>query len=216
MRPSGCGGGTDATATDATATDATASETRLQAGTKRRRRPPGLKPAGPTQSMTMDELYELRSRWRRHNDLFDDHSGPVAVKKLSKAFRSLRTILSIIESDTATVADRIERSDTGNINAGRFAGKDNSGKSTTSSCSTVIRLYYRRACARTLTNAAQIRYALYERKPLVLQHECPIPTAPDRKLVGHSGGVTRYRSYTDARATTRSSGRSTRRNNLRF
>ncbi len=81
-------------------------------------------------SMTMDELYQLALAESGTITIYSTTTAAhTAVKKLVKDYPDLANKIEYIESDTATVADRIEtESDTGNINADVLQVKDNSGE----------------------------------------------------------------------------------------
>lgn len=87
--------------------------------------------AGPDyDNMTMDELYELALAETGVITVYSTTTtAHTAAKKFAKAFPELADRIEYIESDTATVADRIEtENDTGNINADVLQVKDNSGE----------------------------------------------------------------------------------------
>lgn len=81
-------------------------------------------------SMTMDELHELALKESGVITVYSTTTAAhTAAKKFAKQFPDLADKIEYIESDTATVADRIEtESDTGNINADVLQVKDNSGE----------------------------------------------------------------------------------------
>lgn len=81
-------------------------------------------------NMSMDELYELALLETGTITIYSTTTlAHTAVKKFKKSFPELANKIEYIESDTATVADRIEtESDTGNINADVLQVKDNSGE----------------------------------------------------------------------------------------
>jgi len=81
-------------------------------------------------NMSMDELYELAIEETGIITVYSTTTAAqVAVKKFVKAFPDFENRIEYIESDTDTVADRIEtESDTGNINADVLQVKDNSGE----------------------------------------------------------------------------------------
>lgn len=81
-------------------------------------------------SMTMDELYELAKLETGKITIYSTTStAQVAVKKFVKSFPEFENRIEYIESDTNTVADRIEtENDTGNINADVLQVKDSSGE----------------------------------------------------------------------------------------
>ncbi|HWQ59008.1 MAG TPA: hypothetical protein VN540_08275 [Clostridia bacterium] len=81
-------------------------------------------------NMTMDELYELAKQENGKITIYSTTAtAHTAVKKFVKAFPDLADKIEYIESETDTVADRIETEhDTGNINADVLQVKDNSGE----------------------------------------------------------------------------------------
>lgn len=88
-------------------------------------------PAGPDyENMSMDELYELAKLETGTITIYSTTTtAQTAVKKFVKAYPEFDGRIEYIESDTNTVADRIEtESDTGNINADVLQVKDNSGE----------------------------------------------------------------------------------------
>lgn len=87
--------------------------------------------AGPDyNNMTMDELYQLALEEKGTITIYSTTTAAhTAAKKFAKQFPELADRIEYIESDTATVADRIEtETDTGNINADVLQVKDNSGE----------------------------------------------------------------------------------------
>ncbi|HOG01176.1 MAG: hypothetical protein BWY35_00188 [Firmicutes bacterium ADurb.Bin248] len=81
-------------------------------------------------NMTMEELYELAKLEKGKITVYSTTAtAHTAVKKFVKAFPDLADKVEYIESETDTVADRIETEhDTGNINADVLQVKDNSGE----------------------------------------------------------------------------------------
>jgi len=81
-------------------------------------------------SMSMDELYELAKQESGTITIYSTTStAQVAVKKFVKSYPEFENHIEYIESDTDTVASRIEtESDTGNINADVLQVKDCSGE----------------------------------------------------------------------------------------
>ena len=81
-------------------------------------------------NMSMDELYELAKLETGTITVYSTTTtAQVAVKKFIKSYPEFENRIEYIESDTNTVADRIEtESDTGNINADVLQVKDNSGE----------------------------------------------------------------------------------------
>jgi len=81
-------------------------------------------------NMSMEELYELAVQETGTITVYSTTTtAQVAVKKFVKAYPEFDGRIEYIESDTNTVADRIEtESDTGNINADVLQVKDNSGE----------------------------------------------------------------------------------------
>ncbi|MDR1801684.1 MAG: extracellular solute-binding protein [Lachnospiraceae bacterium] len=79
-------------------------------------------------SMTMEELYDLAKQETGTITVYSTtSSADIAVKKFKKAYPDLP--IEYIESDTSTVANRIEtESETGNVNADVLEVKDNSGE----------------------------------------------------------------------------------------
>ncbi len=81
-------------------------------------------------NMSMEELYELAILETGKITVYSTTTtAQVAVKKFIKSYPEFENRIEYIESDTNTVADRIEtESDTGNINADVLQVKDNSGE----------------------------------------------------------------------------------------
>ena len=108
----GCGNqASDAAASDTTGTDA--------------------QEAGPDyNSMTMQELHDLAVQETGTITIYSTTTtAQIAVKKFVKSYPEIEGKIEYIESDTNTVASRIEtESDTGNINADVLQVKDNSGE----------------------------------------------------------------------------------------
>ncbi len=81
-------------------------------------------------NMTMEELHQLAVEEKGTITIYSTTTtAQAAVKKFLKTYPEFEGRIEYIESDTATVADRIEtESDTGNINADVLQVKDNSGE----------------------------------------------------------------------------------------
>ncbi|HWP21696.1 MAG TPA: hypothetical protein VN417_03045 [Candidatus Cryosericum sp.] len=81
-------------------------------------------------NMSMDELYELAKQETGTITIYSTTTtAQIAVKKFLKTYPEFEGRIEYIESDTDTVADRIEtESDTGNVNADVLQVKDNSGE----------------------------------------------------------------------------------------
>lgn len=81
-------------------------------------------------NMTMQQLHDLAVQEKGVITIYSTTStAQTAVKKLIKSYPEFDGKIEYIESDTNTVADRIEtESDTGNINADVLQVKDNSGE----------------------------------------------------------------------------------------
>ena len=81
-------------------------------------------------NMSMDELYALAKQETGKITIYaTTATAQVAVKKFVKSFPEFDGRIEYIESDTDTVADRIEtETDTGNINADILQVKDCSGE----------------------------------------------------------------------------------------
>lgn len=87
--------------------------------------------AGPDyDNMSMEELYELAIQETGKITIYSTTAtAQTAVKKFVKSYPEFDGRVEYIESDTSTVADRVEtESDTGNINADILLVKDNSGE----------------------------------------------------------------------------------------
>jgi len=82
------------------------------------------------ENMSMDELYQLAKQETGTITIYSTTTtAQTAVKKFLKTYPEFEGRIEYIESDTDTVADRIEtESDTGNINADVLQVKDNSGE----------------------------------------------------------------------------------------
>ena len=80
-------------------------------------------------NMSMKELYDLAIQEKGVITIYSTTTtAQTAVKKFLKTYPEFEGRIEYIESDTNTVADRIEtESDTGNINADLLQVKDNSG-----------------------------------------------------------------------------------------
>ena len=92
---------------------------------------PAKEPEGPDyESMSMDELLELARQETGVITLYSTTTtAQLVVKKFVKAYPEFEGRVEYIESDTKTVADRIETEhDSGNINADLVLVKDNSGE----------------------------------------------------------------------------------------
>lgn len=81
-------------------------------------------------NMSMDELYQLAKQETGKITIYSTTTtAQTAVKKFLKTYPEFENRIEYIESDTSTVADRIEtESDTGNVNADVLQVKDNSGE----------------------------------------------------------------------------------------
>lgn len=81
-------------------------------------------------NMSMKELYDLAIQEEGGITIYSTTTtAQTAVKKFLKSYPEFEGRIEYIESDTNTVADRIEtESDTGNINADLLQVKDNSGE----------------------------------------------------------------------------------------
>ena len=81
-------------------------------------------------NMTMEELYELALQETGKITIYSTTAdAQAASKKFARAYPDLADRVEYIESDTATVADRIETEhDSGNLNADVLIVKDNSGE----------------------------------------------------------------------------------------
>ena len=81
-------------------------------------------------NMTMEELYELAKLEPGIITVYSTTaSAHTAIKKFVKTYPDLANKIEYIESDTDTVANRVEtESDSGNINADVLQVKDNSGE----------------------------------------------------------------------------------------
>lgn len=81
-------------------------------------------------NMSMSELYDLAKQETGKITVYSTTTtAQVAVKKFVKSYPEFENRIEYIESDTNTVADRIEtESDTDNINADVLQVKDNSGE----------------------------------------------------------------------------------------
>ena len=81
-------------------------------------------------NMSMKELYDLAIQEKGVITVYSTTTtAQTAVKKFLKTYPEFEGRIEYIESDTNTVADRIEtESDTGNINADLLQVKDNSGE----------------------------------------------------------------------------------------
>ena len=93
--------------------------------------PAAADPNAPDYSnMTMQELHDLAAQEKGVITIYSTTTtAQIAVKKFLKSYPEFEGRIEYIESDTNSVADRIEtESDTGNVNADVLQVKDNSGE----------------------------------------------------------------------------------------